>query len=76
MRVRLDTSLVWYGREYHHGEEIDLPDAVAKRYIATRQAELVEPLPAPATHAAEATMKDNATQQTTMRKHSPQLRRR
>ncbi len=72
MRVRLDTSLVWYGREYHHGEEIDLPDDVAKRYIATRQAEPV----VAAAPVAEAMMRDTTIQETTMRKHNPQLRRR
>jgi hypothetical protein len=73
MRVRLDTSLVWFGREYHHGDEIDLPDDVAKRYIATHQA---EPVVTAAPPAVEAMMRDNTTQQTTMRKLNPQFRRR
>lgn len=72
MRVRLDTSVVWYGREYHHGDEIDLPDDVAARYIATHQAEAVVATVTP----VEAMMRDTKTTENTMRKPSPQLRRR
>ena len=42
MRVRLGTFLLWYGKPFQAGEEIDLPDDVAMRYIATHQAERVE----------------------------------
>lgn len=42
MIVRLDTSLLWLGSYYGHGDEIDLPPEVAERYIATRQAERIE----------------------------------
>lgn len=42
MIVRLTTSLLWYGKFYGHGDEIDLPDGIAQRYIDTRQAERIE----------------------------------
>ena len=42
MRVRMTTFLIWHGQQVAHGEEIDLPDDVAQRYIATQQAERVE----------------------------------
>ena len=42
MIVRLDTSLIWNGRLYENGDTIDLPDEVALKYIATRQAERIE----------------------------------
>jgi len=42
MIVRLNTSLLWYGRFYGHGDEIDLPSEDAERYIATQQAERIE----------------------------------
>lgn len=73
MRVRLETSVIWYGREFHHGDEIDLPDDVAAKYIATHQA---EPIAATAPAAVEAMMRDTTTQENTMRKKNPQLRRR
>jgi hypothetical protein len=42
MIVRLNTSLLWYGKYYGYGDDIDLPDETAERYIATRQAERIE----------------------------------
>lgn len=39
MKIKLDTSLIWHGVEYHHGDVVDMPDDVARRYISTRQAE-------------------------------------
>ena len=42
MRVRMTTFLVWYGQQVMPGEEIDLPDDVAGRYLATNQAEQIE----------------------------------
>ena len=72
MRVLLDTSVVWHGREYHHGDEIDLPDDVAMRYIATHQAEAIVATAPP----VEAMMRDTKAQDNTMRKLKPQLRRR
>lgn len=45
MRVRLSTSLPWYGVTYHDGDEVDLPDEVAARYVATRQADPVNTEP-------------------------------
>lgn len=43
MIVRLTTSLLWNGRLYSHGDEVDLPDNIAGRYISTNQAEPVNP---------------------------------
>lgn len=34
MLVTLETQLIWYGREYEPGEQIELPDADAQRFIA------------------------------------------
>jgi hypothetical protein len=33
MIVQLETQLIWYGREYEPGEQIELPDIEAKRFI-------------------------------------------
>ena len=43
MKVLLNTTLIWYGRPYHSGEEIDLPDDLARKYIAAGSAEQVTP---------------------------------
>lgn len=43
MQVRMNTTLVWYGYEYHAGDVADLPDDVATRYIVTNQAEPISP---------------------------------
>lgn len=42
MRIRMTTFLSWYGQQVMPGEEIDLPDDVARRYLATNQAEEIE----------------------------------
>jgi len=62
MRVRMNTFLIWYGQQVLHGEEIDLPDDVAQRYVATCQAERVEEQPAapPVEAAAVNRMQPNA----------------
>lgn len=51
MIVKLKTCLQWYGRLYNDGDEIDLPDNVASRYIATNQAEPI-PQPSPVVETA------------------------
>lgn len=45
MIVRMTTQLVWYGRITQPGETVDLPENVALRYIATKQAERIEEPP-------------------------------
>lgn len=53
MRIRMTTFLVWYGQQVMPGEEIELPDDVARRYLATNQAEAVEqPVTQPVVEAA------------------------
>jgi len=46
MIVKLKTCLQWHGRVYNDGDEIDLPDNIASRYIATNQADAI-PAPTP-----------------------------
>ncbi len=41
MRVLLSTSLCWAGVWNHSGDEVDLPDDLALRYIAAGSAEPV-----------------------------------
>jgi hypothetical protein len=41
MKVILSTTLIWRGYSYHSGDEVDLPDDVALRYIAAGSAEQV-----------------------------------
>ena len=43
MRVQLNTTLIWYGTEYHSGDEIELPDELARKYIAAGSAEPISP---------------------------------
>lgn len=43
MIVTLETQLIWYGREYLPGEQIELPDNDARRFIASGQAQPVTP---------------------------------
>jgi hypothetical protein len=43
MRVRLSTSLLWEGYWFHSGDEINLPDELARKYIAGGSADLIEP---------------------------------
>lgn len=43
MLVRLSTCLQWNGRMYYDGDQIDLPNDVAERYVATNQAERIPP---------------------------------
>ena len=45
MTVRMTTTLLWFGHEYHSGDEVSLPDDVALRYIQTGQAEAVDEQP-------------------------------
>lgn len=47
MLIRMTTQLIWHGREILPDETIDLPDDVARRYVATRQAELIHNTPSP-----------------------------
>lgn len=42
MVVRMNTFLLWQGRECLAGEEVDLPGPVAEAYLRTGQAERVE----------------------------------
>lgn len=34
MKVLLETQLIYFGREYEPGEEVDMPDDEARRFIA------------------------------------------
>lgn len=43
MLIRMNTTLIWYGKEYHSGDEIELPDDIAGRYIAAGSAEPIAP---------------------------------
>lgn len=43
MRVLLSTTLFWSGCWYHSGDEVDLPDDLARKYIAAGSAEEVQP---------------------------------
>lgn len=43
MRIVLSTTLLWNGDEYHSGDEIELQDELARKYIAAGSAELVAP---------------------------------
>ena len=42
MLVRLSTSLLWAGTWNHSGDEVDLPNDLALRYIAAGSAEAIE----------------------------------
>lgn len=42
MRIRLSTTLIWHGVEHHSGDEIELPDELARKYIAAGSAERIE----------------------------------
>ena len=45
MKVRLSTTLCWQGYWHHSGDEIDLPDELASKYIAAGSAEpLTQPI--------------------------------
>lgn len=33
MKIRLDTQFIYFGREYGPGDEIEMPDAEARRFI-------------------------------------------
>lgn len=43
MNVRLSTTLLWAGYWHHSGDEVELPDDVARTYIAAGSAEQVTP---------------------------------
>jgi len=43
MRILLSTTLIWNGVEHHSGDEIDLPNDLAARYIAAGSAEPITP---------------------------------
>jgi hypothetical protein len=43
MRVELSTTLIWHGYEYHSGDQIELPDELAAKYIAAGSATEVTP---------------------------------
>lgn len=45
MIVTLETQLFWLGREYEPGQNIDLPDEDAKRFLARGMATAVETRP-------------------------------
>jgi len=45
MKVILSTTLPWAGYWYHSGDEVDLPDEIAARYIAAGSAEPIQPPP-------------------------------
>jgi len=73
MRIRMKTFLLWHGRSVHAGEEIDLPDEVAKAYMATGQADAITPTKAPIVESAHL----NRSQPSAMRDmRPPQSKRR
>ena len=43
MLVTMQTTLIWYGYEYHSGDQIELPDDLAAKYIAAGSAVAVQP---------------------------------
>lgn len=43
MKILLSTTLIWQGREFHSGDEIDLPDELARKYIRVGSAEQIQP---------------------------------
>ena len=43
MRIKLNTSLCWGGYWHHSGDETDLPDELARKYIAAGSAEPITP---------------------------------
>lgn len=43
MKVVLNTSLCWNGMWNHSGDEIELPDELARKYIAAGSAEPIIP---------------------------------
>jgi hypothetical protein len=43
MRVLLSTSLCWEGAWHHSGDEVDLPNELARKYIAAGSAEPIAP---------------------------------
>lgn len=43
MTIRLSTSLLWNGVWHHSGDEIELPDELARKYIAAGSAEPIMP---------------------------------
>lgn len=52
MKVRLLTTLQWAGYWSHSGDEVDLPDDLARRYIAAGSAEVIEQTAPPIETAA------------------------
>ena len=47
----MQCSLVWYGHVYHEGDEVELPDDVARKYIVAGSAERVTPIVETATRS-------------------------
>jgi hypothetical protein len=43
MTVQLETQLIWYGREYLPGDQIELPEADARRFLERGMASLPAP---------------------------------
>lgn len=43
MTVRLSTTLIWNGQEFHSGDEIDLPEHAARDYVRAGSAEFITP---------------------------------
>ena len=73
MRIRMKTFLLWHGRSVLAGEEIDLPDHVAKSYVATNQADVIEQPKTPVIESANL----NRSQPSAMRDmRPPQSKRR
>ena len=44
MLVRLSTTLIWKGYAFHSGDEVELTDELARKYISAGSAEPVVPL--------------------------------
>lgn len=69
----MKTFLLWHGRSVHAGEDIDLPDHVAKAYVATGQADVIEAAKAPVIESAHL---DRSQQTATRDMRAPQSKRR
>lgn len=43
MTITMRTSIVWYGKAYHDGDQIELPEELAAKYVAAGSAEYIDP---------------------------------
>lgn len=75
MRIRMTTFLIWHGQQVMPGEEVDLPDDVARRYLATNQAESIQQRE-PATTVVEAAAINRQIPNAAIDRRPQQFRRR